>query len=82
MSRRKKHYKNSLYWLSEEPERADAGRVRATYYRRAGKLYLSILYRTFDGNIETGKSVVLHEDVIRGNPKFRALLARVFKEWQ
>ena len=47
MTKGNRHYEGNAYWVNEEPEQADAGRIRATYYQKAGKLHLSVLYRTF-----------------------------------
>ena len=50
-----RHYEGNAYWVNEEPEQADAGRIRATYYQKAGKLHLSVLYRTFEVILEPVK---------------------------
>lgn len=82
MAMPEKFYKGVRYWESETPEIADAGKIRIAYYPKAGKLHFSIMYRTFeDGEIRTGKTIVIDEEQVKLNPEFGALLQKVLEEW-
>lgn len=83
MGMNKKFYRGDPYWQNEQPEYANAGKIRVAYYPEAGKLHFSVLYRTFeDAEVKIGKTVVIDEEQFRLNPSFGALLKKVVEEWQ
>lgn len=76
-------YRGTPYWEQEEPVTALTEHVGLTYYPKAGKLQVSILYPDKEtGTAKRGKTVTLDMEDFELHPEAGELLARVLAAWQ
>jgi hypothetical protein len=78
-----KPYRGEPYWEKEQPVEAAGRRVALSYYRQAGRLQVSRLYRDREsGEVRRGTTVTLDQEDLALHPSLRELLARVLEDWQ
>lgn len=64
------------YWEHETPEEVRTERVQLSFFRKAGKLQVSRLYRDPDtGELRRGKTATLDVADVARHPQAKALLA-------
>ncbi|MBE3589875.1 MAG: hypothetical protein IMW98_03495 [Firmicutes bacterium] len=69
------------YWESERPEEIRTERAQLAYYKAAGKLQVTTLYRDREtGEVRRGKTAVLDRKDVVAHPEALALLERFLKE--
>ena len=71
----------SKYWENETPQTADTGANVFRYFKKAGKLQISMPYwEDADGNQKPGKTVTLDVAALRESPEAMKLLRGVLDE--
>ena len=82
-ARKAPFYRGESYWESEEPVVARTERVALSYFSKAGKLQVSILYPDKEtGEKQRGKTVTLDMEDFQLHPKAGELLAKVLGAWR
>lgn len=76
-------YRGERYWEKEEPVTAQTERVALTYYPKAGKLQVSILFLDKEsGEKRKGKTLTLDQEDFELHPEAGDFLAKVLEDWR
>ena len=76
-------YRGERYWETEVPVEARTGHVILSYFPKAGKLQVGVLYPSKEtGELQRGKVITLDEEDFHLHPEAGELLAKVLEEWR